>query len=69
MRHCLKYPQRVLVAALLSVFITFSVGCAMWRSASAIPHISSKQGEREVLEQAKNDPFPSPADVGLQSAK
>ncbi len=69
MQHRPKYSQSAIIAALLSAFVMLNSGCAMWRSASAIPRLSSKQGEREVLEQAKNDPFPSPADVGLQSAK
>jgi len=43
-----------------------SSGCQSWRSA-AVPGLSSKQGERQILKQAKQDPFPSPSDVGMQA--
>jgi hypothetical protein len=44
-------------------------GCQAWHHAAAIPGLGSTQGERQVLKQAKNDPFPSPSDVGLSQSE
>lgn len=64
-----KYFRGFLCATLLTLGLIASSGCQMWHSSSAIPGMASKQGERKVLREAKNDPFPSPSDVGLMGAK
>jgi len=46
-----------------------SSGCQTWHASSAIPGLKSKQGERQVLREAKNDPFPSPSEVGMKVTK
>lgn len=46
-----------------------AVGCQSWRSSGAIPGLGSTKGERQVLKQAKHDPFPSPSDVGMEMTK
>jgi len=54
--------------SLLGTVVIASSGCQSWHSA-AIPGLASKQGERQVLRQAKQDPFPSPSDVGMKVTK
>lgn len=39
-------------------------GCQSWTS--SLSGLRATKGERRVVQQAKNDPFPSPSDVGMQ---
>lgn len=55
--------------ALLACCLTILSGCQTWHTASAIPGLSANRGERQVLRQAKNDPFPSPSEVGIKATK
>ncbi len=54
-----------LAATLLVCSALVVSGCQAWHSSAAIPGLTTTTGERKVLRQAKNDPFPSPADVGM----
>ncbi len=63
-----KIKRWVCAVNLLGICLIASSGCQTWRS-SAIPGLGSKQGERQVLREAKNDPFPSPSDVGMMGTK
>ncbi len=56
-------------ASLVGSCLIASSGCQAWQSSSAISGLGSKQGERQVLREAKNDPFPSPSDVGMKGTK
>jgi len=56
-------------ASLLGGSLITSSGCQSWRSSSAINGLGSNQGERQILREAKNDPFPSPSDVGMKGTK
>jgi len=47
------------------VFVA-ALGCQSWLPSSALSGLTATQGERLVVKQAKNDPFPSPSDVGIQ---
>lgn len=69
MRRCVVSFRSRSVLALFTVGLLVSVGCQTWRSAAVIPGLSSTSGERAILSQAKNDPFPSPSDVGMGAAK
>ena len=69
MRRCVEFVRSRSVWALFSVGLLVSAGCQTWRSAAVIPGLSSTSGERAILSQAKNDPFPSPSDVGMDAAK
>ncbi|NOY29859.1 MAG: hypothetical protein GXP28_06675 [Planctomycetes bacterium] len=42
------------------------IGCQSWQSSSVLPGLTATKDERLVVKQAKNDPFPSPSDVGIQ---
>jgi len=55
--------------SLLGGFLITCGGCQMWRSSLAIPGLGSKKVESRVLREAKNDPFPSPSDVGMSETK
>lgn len=41
-------------------------GCSTWNSAGSLPGLESWKDERAVIKKAKNDPFPSPQQVGLK---
>ena len=51
--------------AALALVAAFA-GCQAWQSSTGIPVIGSSKGERQIVKQAKNDPFPSPDQVGLE---
>lgn len=68
MLQCPDAKRWLCAMSLLGAICLASTGCQTWRSA-AIPGMASKQGEREVLKQAKQDPFPSPSDVGMTVTK
>ncbi len=41
-------------------------GCQAWHSKLGAPGFGFSKGERQIVEQAKNDPFPSPDQVGMK---
>ena len=44
-------------------------GCQSWQSPSVLPGLTASKGERLVMQQAKNDPFPSPSEVGMKATE
>lgn len=64
-----RLARCVPAAVLIGVCLIASNGCQTWQSTSALPGMVSNQGERQVLREAKNDPFPSPSEVGIKVAK
>ena len=54
----------VTVWLLTGLFLPALAGCQSW--GSALPDLTTTKDERLAVQQAKNDPFPSPADVGLE---
>ena len=56
-------------ASMMGVWLLACSGCQTWQSSSALPGLAAGQGERQVLREAKNDPFPSPSEVGMRVAK
>ncbi len=68
MLNC-RITRWLCAASLLGRCLLAGSGCQTWQSSLAIPGLGSSQGEREILRQAKNDPFPSPIDVGMKVAK
>ncbi len=64
-----KIRHWVCAASLLGACLMAVCGCQTWQSSSAIPGMGSKQSERQVLREAKNDPFPSPSDVGMKGTR
>jgi len=60
----LALALRYLVAMLLVCVFT---GCQAWQSSSALPGLLVSKAERQAVDQAKNDPFPSPSDVGMSA--
>ena len=65
MRKKFRRAYLLIAAVLTSSF----VGCQAWHSSSVMPGLMASKGERLVMKQAKNDPFPSPSDVGLSSTE
>ena len=61
--------RRCLCAVAMLVSLTVTNGCQTWHSGSAISGLTAKASEREAIRQAKNDPFPSPSDVGMTVEK
>ena len=66
MQQSKKNKRWLCVSCLLGCCLIASSGCQIWQSSSVIPGMGSKQSERRVLREAKNDPFPSPSDVGMK---
>ncbi len=56
-------PCRRLAGCLVLVAM---VGCQSWLATSSLTGLTATKDERLVVKQAKNDPFPSPSDVGIQ---
>ncbi|MEM8944515.1 MAG: hypothetical protein AAGD11_04965 [Planctomycetota bacterium] len=65
----LKIQRRVGPIGLVLGGMIACCGCQTWQSTAAIPGMGAKRNETKVLQQAKNDPFPSPSDVGLKMTK
>jgi hypothetical protein len=42
-------------------------GCQSIQSAPGLPGLGASRAERGIVKQAKNDPFPSPDQVGLKT--
>jgi len=55
------------LSVLLVLFAT--IGCQSWHTSSVLPGLTASKGERLVVKQAKNDPFPSPSDVGFKGQR
>lgn len=53
--------------AILFAFIFTLAGCQSWQSSSGLPGLSFSKVERQIVKQAKNDPFPSPKQVGMEA--
>jgi len=64
-----KIMHWVCATSLLGTCLIAVSGCQTWHSSSAIPGMGSKQGVQQVLREAKNDPFPSPSDVGMKGTR
>jgi len=43
-----------------------AIGCQSWQSSASLSGLTASKDERLVVKQAKNDPFPSPSDVGIE---
>jgi len=43
-----------------------TLGCQSWQTSSVFPGLTATKGERLIVKKAKNDPFPSPSDVGFK---
>ncbi len=52
---------------LLFAFIFVLAGCQTWQSSSGLPGWGFSKVERQIVKLAKNDPFPSPKQVGLEA--
>ena len=61
-----RLPEFV-VAALIFVAIAASSGCQSLALGS-MAGFSAAREEKKILKQAEHDPFPSPADVGLEDS-
>ncbi len=52
---------------LIGLFVlAATIGCQNWQTSSAFSGLTADKGERLIKKQAKNDPFPSPSDVGFK---
>jgi hypothetical protein len=62
-RTMLRLRIRLAIALAL---IAALAGCQTWQSKMGVPGLSFSQGERQIVKQAKNDPFPSPDQVDMK---
>ncbi len=58
---------RVRWVACAGLMIT-ACGCQSWTGGSGGPGATGRHDEREIVKLVKNDPFPSPEQVGLKSS-
>lgn len=65
MRHHSGIRRWLNATCLVAATMVACSGCQALHS-SAIPGMSLDQGDRQLLSQAKQDPFPSPSDVGIK---
>jgi hypothetical protein len=54
------------MAFCLFVGSLLTTGCQVWNSSGSIPGLNSWSKDHTYAKQAKNDPFPSPEQVGLK---
>lgn len=52
-----------IIAMLLTLFLP---GCQTWQSSTGIPGLDGWSEDSKIEKSAKNDPFPSPQQVGLK---
>ena len=58
--------QHVRIAAALAC-LTLLAGCQTWQPSPGLPGLGFSKVERQIVKQAKNDPFPSPKQVGMEA--
>jgi len=46
--------------------ICATAGCQAWQSTLGATGLGFSNGERQIVKQAKNDPFPTPDQVGMK---
>ncbi|NOY41321.1 MAG: hypothetical protein GXP26_05735 [Planctomycetes bacterium] len=44
-------------------------GCQVWHASPHLSGLTATKGERQVVKRSKNDPFPSPSDVGMEASE
>lgn len=52
--------------ALVIAFVVALSGCQSWQSPIGFPGLGFSQDERQIVQEAQNDPFPTPLQVGLK---
>lgn len=68
LRYSIKQKSRghLTLSGTLAIALALSAGCQAWTS-SPLPVGLNTKSERKVMRQAKQDPFPSPKDVGIEA--
>lgn len=56
----------IYLSALGLLLLTAITGCTSWQTTPGLPGLSEWNEERAVLKKVKNDPFPTPQQVGLK---
>jgi len=51
------------------ILIAALAGCQSWHTSSGIPGMGASKVERQIIKQAKTDPFPSPDQVGIEATQ
>jgi|GEM_PF-1836060 len=64
MHHLLRICRCWQCAVLLILLV--STGCSSWQSSGGLPGLTAWNEERSILKKVKNDPFPTPQQVGLK---
>lgn len=59
-----SHTRGLLAGAMVALLICS--GCQAWQSQVAVPGLGVSSKERQIVKQAKRDPFPSPAEVGMK---
>lgn len=61
LKSCRRWQYLVCIMLLL-----ISAGCTSWQSPTGLPGLGTWNEERNILKKVKNDPFPTPQQVGLK---
>ena len=62
-RTMLRLRIRLAIALAL---IAALAGCQIWQPSPSVSGLGFSKGERQIVKQAKNDPFPTPDQVGMK---
>jgi hypothetical protein len=58
-------PPIMPILLLLTLLLVGSVGCQQVHQGISLPGITASSQDKKAVQLAKQDPFPSPADVGI----
>ncbi|MEM9354295.1 MAG: hypothetical protein AAGA92_14910 [Planctomycetota bacterium] len=67
-RSLLRLRSAACAGFILTACGLAACGCQSWTGGSGGPGSTSRHDEREITKLVKNDPFPSPEQVGLKSS-
>jgi hypothetical protein len=69
-RHFIRRFKRIgiISGTLLGALSLTASGCQGLNGVALVPGMKQAKQERQILRQAKNDPFATPDDVGYQAA-
>jgi hypothetical protein len=60
----MQYPS--LRTAFVIAFVAALCGCQTWHSQSGLSGLGFSRDERQIVQQAQHDPFPTPTQVGMK---
>ena len=60
--------MRTACLILIVIFGGTGLGCQSWHNSSALPSLQTSRAQQKILDNLENDPFPSPAEVGMRGS-